>query len=619
MADNSSDNSRNIIIGIIVLLAILLLVFLLTSQQDEVETPSEKTPVSEQGETAEEPQDDGEQTSVDEETVSEEPVEPKDEVVEEGSKEEATPEVVVSEKEESVEESPPAEKTVSEEPVDDAEQPTGDEKTVSEEPVDDAEQPTGDEKAVSEELVEPKDEVVEGGPQEEATPEVVVSEKGESVEESPPAEETVSEEPVDDAEPTVDEKAVSEEPVEQKDEVVEEDLKEEATPEVVVSEKEESAEESPPVEETVSEEPVDDAEQPTIDEKAVSEEPVEQKDEVVEEGPQEEATPEVVAAEKEEGVEESPPVEVTVTEKPKANTVPKPGIPVEVNENHVQIIAPTFDVVRISDGGASVIAGRSSPSVPILVLADSKSIAEETTNSNGEFTAIFSLVLSTEPIEIVLAAVAPDNSLIYSKEIRVVARPVGNQEEGGSVPIEQVRIVQDDDGIRVVNTPDKEQLLEMVTYEDTGHVNLLGSGDPENKARILLDGKQVISETIDEEGKWEVELTSVEPGDYLLTIDEVSDEGNVIEKVETPLRIEPPSHALEAKEKIQENPRLANLVTVQKGFTLWGISRRNYGLGRLYVRIYNANKNQIDDPDLIYPGQIFVVPVGENEAPAPLK
>jgi nucleoid-associated protein YgaU len=51
-----------------------------------------------------------------------------------------------------------------------------------------------------------------------------------------------------------------------------------------------------------------------------------------------------------------------------------------------------------------------------------------------------------------------------------------------------------------------------------------------------------------------------------------------------------------------------NLVTVQPGFTLWGIATRNYGSGYLYVQIYNANRDQIRDPDLIYPGQIFTVP-----------
>lgn len=49
-------------------------------------------------------------------------------------------------------------------------------------------------------------------------------------------------------------------------------------------------------------------------------------------------------------------------------------------------------------------------------------------------------------------------------------------------------------------------------------------------------------------------------------------------------------------------------VTVQPGNTLWAIARENYGEGILYVRLYEANRDRIRDPDLIYPGQVFDIP-----------
>jgi nucleoid-associated protein YgaU len=49
-------------------------------------------------------------------------------------------------------------------------------------------------------------------------------------------------------------------------------------------------------------------------------------------------------------------------------------------------------------------------------------------------------------------------------------------------------------------------------------------------------------------------------------------------------------------------------VTVQPGFTLWGIAKRQFGDGILYVQVYEANKDKIKDPDLIYPGQVFTLP-----------
>ncbi|MCB2136331.1 MAG: LysM peptidoglycan-binding domain-containing protein [Rhodobacteraceae bacterium] len=55
----------------------------------------------------------------------------------------------------------------------------------------------------------------------------------------------------------------------------------------------------------------------------------------------------------------------------------------------------------------------------------------------------------------------------------------------------------------------------------------------------------------------------------------------------------------------------AKIITVQPGFTLWGIASANYGDGILYVKVFEANRSQIRDPDLIYPGQIFTVPAVE--------
>ena len=48
--------------------------------------------------------------------------------------------------------------------------------------------------------------------------------------------------------------------------------------------------------------------------------------------------------------------------------------------------------------------------------------------------------------------------------------------------------------------------------------------------------------------------------------------------------------------------------TVKKGDTLWGIAKKYYGNGAQYKKIYNANKSKIKNPDLIYPGQKFLIP-----------
>ncbi|WP_085034012.1 LysM peptidoglycan-binding domain-containing protein [Ensifer aridi] len=49
-------------------------------------------------------------------------------------------------------------------------------------------------------------------------------------------------------------------------------------------------------------------------------------------------------------------------------------------------------------------------------------------------------------------------------------------------------------------------------------------------------------------------------------------------------------------------------VIIRRGDTLWQISRRVYGAGVRYTTIYLANREQIGNPDLIRPGQVFGVP-----------
>lgn len=54
-------------------------------------------------------------------------------------------------------------------------------------------------------------------------------------------------------------------------------------------------------------------------------------------------------------------------------------------------------------------------------------------------------------------------------------------------------------------------------------------------------------------------------------------------------------------------------VIIRRGDTLWRISRRVYGRGVRYSTIYLANQSQIADPDRIWPGQVFSVPVKTSE------
>ena len=55
-------------------------------------------------------------------------------------------------------------------------------------------------------------------------------------------------------------------------------------------------------------------------------------------------------------------------------------------------------------------------------------------------------------------------------------------------------------------------------------------------------------------------------------------------------------------------PKVATTV-VSRGDSLWHISRVAYGAGMRYAVVYKANQDQIRNPNRIYPGQIFVLPM----------
>lgn len=64
-------------------------------------------------------------------------------------------------------------------------------------------------------------------------------------------------------------------------------------------------------------------------------------------------------------------------------------------------------------------------------------------------------------------------------------------------------------------------------------------------------------------------------------------------------------------------PAAAAEYTVQKGDSLWKIAKENLGSGFKWSEIYEANRDAIRDPDLIYVGQTLRLPDAAEETPAP--
>ncbi|BCJ92593.1 hypothetical protein acsn021_01620 [Anaerocolumna cellulosilytica] len=72
--------------------------------------------------------------------------------------------------------------------------------------------------------------------------------------------------------------------------------------------------------------------------------------------------------------------------------------------------------------------------------------------------------------------------------------------------------------------------------------------------------------------------------------------------------IEPGTGEKKAKKEDAKNPKSKGTYVVQSGDSLWAIAKKQYGDGTKYTKIYNANKDKIKNPSLIYPGQKLVIP-----------
>ncbi|CUH47830.1 LysM peptidoglycan-binding domain-containing protein [Ruegeria atlantica] len=184
---------------------------------------------------------------------------------------------------------------------------------------------------------------------------------------------------------------------------------------------------------------------------------------------------------------------------------------------------------------------------------------------------------------------------------------------------QQVAVLRSgEDGVELVQSPTTESdtsdevALDTIGYSNVGDVELTGRVPDGSAVRLYLDNQLVADLPLVDDGKWRSELEGIDPGIYTLRVDEIATDGTVVSRLETPFKREPLEVLRAAEGGDQpggetDTPPI-RAVTVQEGDTLWAISRDRFGDGILYVKLFEANRDAIRDPDLIYPGQIFTIP-----------
>lgn len=245
------------------------------------------------------------------------------------------------------------------------------------------------------------------------------------------------------------------------------------------------------------------------------------------------------------------------------------------------------------------------------VIADASSVADAVEEVVPEVVedAAPEPVTETVVAEAVVEPVAPEET--EQPEVVVTEEPV--EVAAVSQPVAPAVIISDNEGARVLQAPSDQSpevqdaiALDAISYSEEGHVQLSGRAKSGGFARVYLDNVSKADEPILQDGTWRAELPNIEAGVYTLRVDHLTETGLVLSRVETPFKREPKDELLVASEEVAEKRVVA--VTVQPGNTLWAIAKESYGDGIQYVKVFEANKDRIRNPDLIYPGQVFTVP-----------
>ncbi|WP_371169751.1 LysM peptidoglycan-binding domain-containing protein [Aliiroseovarius sp. 2305UL8-7] len=299
--------------------------------------------------------------------------------------------------------------------------------------------------------------------------------------------------------------------------------------------------------------------------------------------------------------------------------------------------ASGFDVVRVDPDGSAVIAGHAEPGSTVQLTLDGAPLENVDVGTDGNFVALLDIPLdapgalgiatldesgavvedSESAQTVLIAPVEPASVHETPAEAEVATTTPDNPQPTTSDPAAQAApqvLLADDQGIAVLQDgtgrPGVDAVtIDAITYDDAGDVALSGRAQSGANLRVYLDNNPIEIGEVSESGQWRVPLSEVESGVYTLRVDELAEDGTVTSRTETPFKREETSQLAAVAGVIPgaTATRVA-AVTVQPGSTLWAIAREHLGEGPLYVRVFAANSEQIKDPDLIYPGQVFAIP-----------
>ncbi|MFO3706379.1 LysM peptidoglycan-binding domain-containing protein [Xanthomonas codiaei] len=94
-----------------------------------------------------------------------------------------------------------------------------------------------------------------------------------------------------------------------------------------------------------------------------------------------------------------------------------------------------------------------------------------------------------------------------------------------------------------------------------------------------------------------------------MSADNKADFSNVTALVDSTADVAPAADFSNVRSSVQSTAQLVGeTVTVQAGDSLSKIAKRHLGDGALWPRIFEVNRDTLQDPDKIFPGQVLHLP-----------
>lgn len=261
---------------------------------------------------------------------------------------------------------------------------------------------------------------------------------------------------------------------------------------------------------------------------------------------------------------------------------------------------PSFDIVKIDPAGHAVIAGRATPGDKVRITDGGKTLGEVTADGRGEWVLVPDAPLSPGEHKIGVEATDPATGAKLNGPGTVALAVAPPASPNASVAVlvpnnseKPAEVLQQPGG------PAAAGALTIDTAEADGKGNIAVTGHAAAGAAVTLYGedKKLGLAIADPSGKWAL-IAPLPEQDKGFEIRAESGAQRVAEPYAPPTEA-----ALAAGESY----------TVKAGDNLWFLARRTYSNGTRYTMIYQANRSHIHDPDLIYPGQVFMIPKGQPQ------